>query len=70
MKKFRTVLLVIFIVLMAGNLAIIDYKDIFSKSNISELLGIIVSICGIISTSLSISHEKKLFDNQKRSCER
>jgi len=60
MKKFRTVLLVIFIILMAGNLALIDYYDFFSKSNISELLGIFVSICGIVSTGMSNRHEKKL----------
>jgi hypothetical protein len=59
MKKFRTVLLVIFFVLMAGNLVLIDYRDIFQKSNVSELLGIFVAICGIISMSLSIRDEKK-----------
>jgi hypothetical protein len=59
MRKFRTVLLVIFIVLMAGNLALINYRDIFQKSNVSELLGIFVAICGIISISLSIRDEKK-----------
>jgi len=52
-------LLVIFIVLMAGNLILIDYRDIFQKSNVSELLGIFVAICGIISMSLSIRDEKK-----------
>lgn len=59
MKCFRYVLIAIFIILIGGNLVLIDYGSLFSRKNLSEWLGIISALCMILAMYLSNRHEAR-----------
>jgi hypothetical protein len=63
MKRFRIAIIVIFIVLFAANLVLLDYRDIVSRENLSEGLGIICAILMIIAMVMSNRYEARHHNN-------
>lgn len=59
MKKFKLGLIVFAIILIIGQLTVIDYSNLSWSSNAGSYLGIFSMICVIISITLLNRHEKR-----------
>ena len=65
MKKPRLIIIVISAALIIAGLFFIDYRHIFSRSNLAAFLGILAMVFNIAGMILSNRHENKSSADQR-----
>lgn len=59
MRTFRSIIISLCIALIIVHLILLDYSDLFSRTNLGSLLGIVAMILIILSMILSNRHEAR-----------